>query len=43
MARRALLRRFPCLALFRETQNAAVVVAVFHTSRDPKAWRKRAG
>ncbi len=39
--RRALLRRFPYLVLFRQKQDLVVVVAVFHTSRDPRAWRKR--
>jgi plasmid stabilization system protein ParE len=39
--RRALLPRFPYLVIFRETAEAAYVVAVFHTSRDPRAWRRR--
>jgi plasmid stabilization system protein ParE len=39
--RRALLRRFPYLVIFRETREAAYVVAVFHTSRDPGTWRRR--
>jgi plasmid stabilization system protein ParE len=33
--RRALLRRFP------ETRAAVYVVAVFHTSRNPKTWQRR--
>ena len=40
--RRALLRRFPFLAIFRETEGAIYVVALFHTSRDPLAWERRA-
>ena len=40
--RRALLRRFPYLVFFRETDAAIYVVAVFHTSRDPTTWRRRA-
>jgi plasmid stabilization system protein ParE len=39
--RRALLRRFPYIVIFRAARNAAYVVAVFHTSRDPTAWRQR--
>jgi plasmid stabilization system protein ParE len=39
--RLARLRRFPYLVIFRETDTDAYVVAVFHTSRDPAAWRKR--
>jgi plasmid stabilization system protein ParE len=39
--RRALLRRFPYLVIFRETDDAAYVVAVFHTSRDPRIWELR--
>lgn|SRR5574337_1243055 len=39
--RKALLRRFPYLVIFREERNAAYVVAVFHTSRDPRKWRRR--
>jgi plasmid stabilization system protein ParE len=39
--RRALLRRFPYLVFFRETDEGIYVVAVFHTSRDPTTWRRR--
>jgi len=39
--RRALLRRFPYLVIFRETADAAHVVAVFHTSRDQRTWNQR--
>jgi plasmid stabilization system protein ParE len=39
--RRALLRHFPYLLIFSETPAAVYVVAVFHTSRDPKVWRNR--
>ena len=39
--RRALLRRFPYLVIFRETRSACIVVAVFHSSRDPRSWRAR--
>jgi len=40
--RRAILRRFPYLVIFREQGDAAYVVAVFHTSRDPRTWERRA-
>jgi plasmid stabilization system protein ParE len=39
--RRALLRRFPYILVFRETQDTVYVVAVFHTSRDPLIWKRR--
>ncbi|MBR0755805.1 type II toxin-antitoxin system RelE/ParE family toxin [Bradyrhizobium jicamae] len=39
--RRALLRRFPYVIVFRETRDAIYVVAVFHTSRDPLIWQRR--
>ena len=39
--RRALLRRFPYLVIFREIGNDTIVVAVFHTRRDPRARRAR--
>jgi plasmid stabilization system protein ParE len=39
--RRALLRRFPYIVVFRETSQAVYVVAVFHTHRDPLTWQRR--
>jgi plasmid stabilization system protein ParE len=39
--RQALLRRFPYLMIFRETDEAAYVVAVFHSRRDPRTWQHR--
>jgi len=39
--RRALLRRFPYILVFREMDDAIYVVAVFHTSRDPLIWQRR--
>lgn len=39
--RRALLRRFPYILVFREMDDAVYVVAVFHTSRDPLIWKRR--
>jgi hypothetical protein len=34
--------RFPYLVIFREARSGAYVIAVFHTSRDPRIWRQRA-
>lgn len=39
--RRALLRRFPYILVFREMDDAIYIVAVFHTSRDPVIWQRR--
>jgi plasmid stabilization system protein ParE len=39
--RRVLLQRFPYLLIFREAEDDCYVVAVFHMSRDPTAWRRR--
>jgi plasmid stabilization system protein ParE len=39
--RRILVRRFPYLALFTEVSDIIAVIGVFHTSRDPKAWKRR--
>lgn len=38
----ARLRRFPHLLLFRETDDAIYVLGVFHGSRDPARWQRRA-
>ncbi|MDA9409052.1 MULTISPECIES: type II toxin-antitoxin system RelE/ParE family toxin [unclassified Bradyrhizobium] len=40
-ARRALLRRFPYIVVYRETQDTIYIIAVFHTSRDPLTWKRR--
>jgi plasmid stabilization system protein ParE len=39
--RRALLRGFPYLVLFKESGGDCFVVALFHTSRDPRVWEDR--
>ncbi len=39
--RKAVLRRFPYLMLFRDQEDVVVVISCFHTRRDPKEWRKR--
>lgn len=40
--RRALMRRFPYALFFREMNEAILVLACFHASRDPSGWRARA-
>jgi hypothetical protein len=35
------LRRFPYLAVFRETPTNVQIVAIAHSSRRPGYWRKR--
>ena len=39
--RRALVRRFPYIVLFREYPEYVAILAVFHTSRDPAEARGR--
>ena len=39
--RRALLRRFPYLLFFVVEDDALIVIACFHASRDPSHWQKR--
>ena len=39
--RRALLRRFPYSLFFVIEDNALIVIACFHASRDPSHWQKR--
>ncbi len=39
--RKAALRRFPYLILYRATEEEVVVVSCFHTRRDPREWRGR--
>ncbi len=38
--RRARLHRFPYGLFFRALPDAAYVIACFHASRDPMAWRR---
>ncbi len=38
---KAALRRFPYCIYFRLRGDAAVVLAVFHTARNPASWKKR--
>ena len=39
--RRAVLKRFPYVILFRATEDEVVVIACFHGRRDPQEWRRR--
>ena len=39
--RRALVRRFPYALFFVVEDNALIVIACFHASRDPSHWQKR--
>ena len=38
---RAKLRRFPYLLYYRVLENRIEVLAVLHSSRDPRLWRQR--
>jgi plasmid stabilization system protein ParE len=39
--RRALLRRFPYSLFFVVEDDALIVIACFHASRDPSHWQER--
>ena len=39
--RRAIMRRFPYVVVFVVTDDTAQIIAFFHTSRDPRQWRRR--
>ncbi|HEY8504701.1 MAG TPA: type II toxin-antitoxin system RelE/ParE family toxin [Gemmataceae bacterium] len=39
--RRALTRRFPYAVYYRIEGSDVIVLAVFHTSRDPRHWQSR--
>lgn len=41
-ARRKLIRRFPYAVIFLVEAEHVEVLAVFHSSRDPRRWQKRA-
>jgi plasmid stabilization system protein ParE len=41
-ARRALLPRFPYFLVYRSEADLIVIIACFHTSRDPQGWQRRA-
>ena len=40
--RRILLRRFPYVVFNRASESRITIVAVYHTSRDPRGWQSRA-
>jgi plasmid stabilization system protein ParE len=42
-ARRALTRRFPYGIFYMLDPATIAVIAVFHTSRDPRQWQARLG
>lgn len=39
--RRAMLRNFPYVVIFRVAGDVVQVIAFFHTSRDPNQWQRR--
>jgi toxin ParE1/3/4 len=39
--RRAVVPGFPYCVYYRERPSGIVVIAVFHTSRDPSVWQSR--
>jgi plasmid stabilization system protein ParE len=39
--RRAVVRKFPFLILYKVEPNRVVVLAVFHSKRDPQMWQDR--
>ena len=39
--RRALVRRFPYAAFYEYVDGIVTVYSVFHSSQNPKKWRKR--
>jgi Plasmid stabilisation system protein. len=39
--RLAPLKKFPFVIVYRIEQSSIVVFAVYHTSRNPKKWKKR--
>jgi plasmid stabilization system protein ParE len=40
--RKRKLDRFPYLVVYRESELEVIVVSIFHGSRNPAAWRRRA-
>jgi plasmid stabilization system protein ParE len=39
--RKAVVKRFPYIVLYREEPGEVIVISVFHTSRDPSIWQSR--
>ena len=40
-ARLALVCRFPCSVVYRIDEFQITILAVYHTSRDPRGWQQR--
>ena len=40
-ARQAILHKFPYSVIYRVLEDSILVVAVFHSSRDPAVWQRR--
>ncbi|HKI34859.1 MAG TPA: type II toxin-antitoxin system RelE/ParE family toxin [Gemmataceae bacterium] len=39
--REARVRQFPYTVVYREEQGEVVIIAVFHSARDPSVWQSR--
>jgi len=39
--RRAVVKRFPYAIYYRVVSSRVIVIAIFHSRRDPKSWQKR--
>jgi toxin ParE1/3/4 len=39
--RKAVVTQFPYVVLYREDGGEVIVIAVFHTARDPSIWQSR--
>ncbi|NET60917.1 MAG: type II toxin-antitoxin system RelE/ParE family toxin [Symploca sp. SIO2E6] len=39
--RRAVVKRFPYAIYYRVVSNRVIVIAIFHSRRDPKSWQTR--
>ena len=39
--RKAVVTRFPFVILYEDEGNEVLIIAVFHTARDPAAWQSR--
>jgi plasmid stabilization system protein ParE len=39
--RKAVLRRFPYIVLYRAREDEVVVIACFHGRRNPEEWQRR--
>ena len=40
--RKAVVRQFPYIVLYREEPGEIVVISILHTMRDPSIWQSRA-